>query len=312
MINTGTVTLSVPGRYTDNQFTANWDRDFNHGKDRLSERFFWSDSETYEPFGADNLQVQTGYPALASNLNFPLDIPLRGRFGSIAETHSFSNALINEFRFGVNVISDSLQNVPVPGASPSATWASTTDQVRRTCTGSSSAAACRLDRSPTSCNRLYRTPLSGSIRSVGRKGHHSLRFGGEIDRTSIRRNLPVLDNGLLYFEPGSVTGLNYFQNFLLGAETFGEGGGGAANHDYHIPAYAAFAQDDWRITPTLTLNLGLRTEWVGAAYDNLCHLGNASSRERQSRPAMPFVYPSCVSKFGIPGFTRYAEQCRPE
>jgi hypothetical protein len=40
VINTGTVTLSVPGRYTDNQFTANWDRDFNHGKDRLSERFF--------------------------------------------------------------------------------------------------------------------------------------------------------------------------------------------------------------------------------------------------------------------------------
>lgn len=116
--NTGLLTLSVPGRYRDDQFTANWDRDFNHGKDRISERFFWSDSETYEPFGADNLQIQTGYPAAASNLNFPLDIPLRGRFGSIAETHTFSNTLINEFRFGVNIISDSLNNVPVPGASP--------------------------------------------------------------------------------------------------------------------------------------------------------------------------------------------------
>ena len=75
--NTGSLTLSVPGRYRDDQFTANWDRDFNNGKDRFSERFFWSDSETYEPFGADNLQVQTGYPAAATNLNFPLDIPLQ-------------------------------------------------------------------------------------------------------------------------------------------------------------------------------------------------------------------------------------------
>ena len=94
-VNYGPLKLTDPGRYRDDQFTANWDRDFNAGKDRLSWRFFWSDSQTYEPFGADNLQVQTGYPAYSTNLNFPLSIPLRGRFGSIAETHSFSNNLIN-------------------------------------------------------------------------------------------------------------------------------------------------------------------------------------------------------------------------
>ena len=301
VINTGTVTLSVPGRYTDNQFTANWDRDFNHGKDRLSERFFWSDSETYEPFGADNLQVQTGYPALASNLNFPLDIPLRGRFGSIAETHSFSNALINEFRFGVNVISDSLQNVPVPNASPSElgidNGSGAPDMYRF-----QFSSGLQIGPFPNQLQSALSDSLVWLDTVSWTKGHHSLRFGVEIDRTSIRRNLPVLDNGLLYFEPGSVTGLDYWQNFLLGAETFGEGGGGAANHDYHIPAYAGFAQDDWRITPTLTLNLGLRMEWVGAAYDNLCHLGNTIPNNA-NLTGDAFVYPSCVSKFGIAGFT---------
>ena len=134
------------------------------------------------------------------------------------------------------------------------------------------------------------------------KGHHSLRFGAEVDRTSIRRNLPVLDNGLLFFVPGGVAGLDYWQNFLLGSETFGEGGGGAANHDYIIPAFAGFAQDDWRATQTLTLNLGLRMEWVGAAYDNLCHLGNAIPGNA-NLTGVAFVYPSCVSKFGIPGLS---------
>ncbi|MGA3089530.1 MAG: carboxypeptidase-like regulatory domain-containing protein [Terriglobales bacterium] len=301
VLNTGSLTLSVPGRYSDNQFTANWDRDFNRGKDRLSWRFFWSDSETYEPFGADNLQVQTGYPAYASNLNFPLDIPLRGRFGSIAETHSFSNSLINEFRFGVNVISDALENVPVAGTSPSNlgidNGSGAPDMYRfQFSSGLQIGPFPNQLQSALSDALVYLDTLSWT------HGHHSFRFGGEIDRTSIRRNLPVLDNGLLFFVPGADSGINYWQNFLLGEPNFGEGGGGAANHNYFIPAFSGFAQDDWRVTPSLTLNLGLRLEWVGAAEDNLCHLGNTIPNDANTI-GDAFVFPSCVNKYGYPGFT---------
>ena len=299
--NTGALSLTVPGRYRDDQFTADWDKDFNGGKDRISERFFWSDSETYQPFGADNLQVQTGYPAFASNLNFPLDIPLRGRFTSIAETHTFSNNLINEFRFGANIISDSLQNVAVPGTSPSALGITN---------GSGAPDMYRFQFS----SGLQIGPFPNQLQSAlsdafvwldtvsWTRGHHTLRFGGEIDHTTLRRNLPVLDNGLLFFVPGADSGLNYFQNFLLGEDSFGEGGGGASNHDYIIPAYGAFVQDDFRMRPDLTLNLGLRTEWVGAAYDNLCHLGNAIPQNANAT-GDAFVFPKCVSKFNITGFS---------
>jgi hypothetical protein len=301
VMNTGSLSLSVPGRYRDDQFTANWDKDFNRGKDRVSERFFWSDSETYEPFGADNLQVQTGYPPYASNLNFPLDVPLRGRFGSIAETHSFSNALINEFRFGVNVISDELNNVSIPGTSPAAlgidNGSGAADMYRfHFSSGLEIGPFPQQLQSALSDSLVYLDTVSWS------HAHHSFRFGVEVDRTSIRRNLPVLDNGLLFFIPGADGGLNYWQNFLLGEPTFGEGGGGAANHDYHIPAFAGFGQDDWRITPTLTLNLGLRVEWVGAAEDNLCHLGNTIPNDSNT-VGDPFVFPKCVDKYNFPGFT---------
>jgi hypothetical protein len=302
----GTLKLSTPGRYTDNQFTTNWDKDFNQGKDRVSFRFFWSDSETYEPFGADNLQVQTGYPAYATNLNFPLDIPLRGRFGSIAETHSFSNSLINEFRFGVNIIGDKLQNVPVPGASPADLGIASVgapDMYRFQFNTWQLGPFPNQLQSALSDSYTYLDTLSWT------KGHHSLRFGGEIDRTSIRRNLPVLDNGLFYFSNGSpyFTGttpsatISDFQNFLTGYTYLGEAGGGVANHDYHIPAFSAFAQDDYRIRQNLTLNLGFRTEWVGAAWDGLCHLGNSVLSAQPL--AQPFVFPKCVDKYGFSGFS---------
>jgi len=305
-VNYGALKLTDPGKYTDDQFTANWDRDFNHGKDRLSWRFFFSDATTFEPFGADNLQVQTGYPAYATNLNFPLNIPLRGRFGSIAETHSFSNALINEFRFGVNVISDSLQNVPVPGTSPADLGISSVgapDMYRLQFNTWQFGPFPNQLQSALSDSLVYLDTVSWT------KGHHSFRFGGEVDRTSIRRSLPVLDNGLFYFSNGNgnpaTPNITDFQNFLQGYSFLGEAGGGVANHDYHIPAYALFAQDDWRATPTLTLNLGLRMEWAGAASDNLCHLGNAVLNYANTI-GNPFVFPSCASKLGFPTVTAAA------
>ncbi len=90
-LNTGSLVLTDPGKFSDNQFTANWDREFRGGKDRLSERFFWSNSDTFQPFGADSYGIQTGGQPGPNNLNFPLDIPLHSRFGSITETHVFSN-----------------------------------------------------------------------------------------------------------------------------------------------------------------------------------------------------------------------------
>jgi hypothetical protein len=298
---TGSLTISSPGRYRDDQFTANWDKDFNGGKDRITERFFWSDSEVYQPFGADNLQVQTGYPAIDTNLNFPLDIPLRGRFGSIAETHSFNSNLINEFRFGVNVISDALLNVPVPGTSPAALGINDgygqPDMYRFELPGFQIGPFPNQPQSALADSFVWLDTVSWT------RGHHSLRFGGEADRTTDRRDLPVLDNPLLLFLPGADGTLSPFQNFLLGEPIVGEGGSGAFNHDYHIPAYALFAQDSYRVSSTLNLNLGLRMEWNGAASDSLCHLGNTLPPDANYPTGNPYVFPKCVNKLGISGFT---------
>src|ERR1700722_841653 len=270
-LNFGPLILSSAGKFSDDQFTTNWDREFRGGKDRLAFRFFWADSETFQPFGADSFQIQTGGAPTPNNLNFPLDIPPHNRVGSITETHLFSNTTVHEIRFGVNIISDKLNNQPpVTNAQVGINipTANGDPNIYRFTFGSWAFGPFPQQlQSALSDSFVLLDTLSWS------HGSHQFRFGGEWDRTSIRRNLPVADNGLLFFA-GPTGFATDFQSFLAGAPLFGEAGGGVGNHDYRIPAYSLFGQDDYRATKNLTLNLGFRTELVGAPYDELCHLGN--------------------------------------
>jgi len=301
VLNYGPLIVTHPGKFTDNQFTESWDREFRAGKDHLSERFFWSDSETYEPFGADSFQIQVGLPSTPNNLNFPLDVPLHSRFGSITETHLFSNNLVNEFRFGINIISDKLDNqAPVTGAQlginlPTAVGPLGDPNMYRLQFGSWAFGPYPTQlQSALSDNFVWLDTVSWT------HGKHQFRFGGEADRVTLRRNLPVADNGLVFFAgPQAPTD---FQGFLEGSPFFGEAGGGAGNHDYRIPAYAWFAQDDFRVTKSLTLNLGVRNEFLGAPYDEFCHMGNTNPALANTT-GQPFIYPKCVDRFNLPGLT---------
>jgi Carboxypeptidase regulatory-like domain len=296
-INTGPLILSEPGQFTDDQFTGTWDDEFNGGKDRVAFRFFWSDSSTFEPFGADSFQIQTGGQPTPNNLNFPLTIPLHSRFGSVTETHLFGPNVVNEFRFGVNIIGDKLLNDPVVTA--------TQLGINRPTSSPSNQSIYRFQFGSYAIGAFPNTPqnvvgdtLVWSDTVSVTHGPHTVRFGGEADHTSLRRDLAIASDGLIFFAgPQAPTD---FQGFLEGSPFFGEAGGGLPTHNYKIPAAAGFAQDDYRVTHSLTLNLGLRLEFVGAPYDDQCHIGNVIPQLVETT-GQPFVYPTCVNAFKIPG-----------
>jgi hypothetical protein len=96
--------------------------------------------------------------------------------------------------------------------------------------------------------------------------------------------------------------LTDFQNFLTGNVQFSFGGGGVDNHQYRQNDSAVFAQDDWKVRPDLTLNLGLRTEFLGAWTDKNCHIGNIESDLTKSG-TYPFIYPTCVNKLNVSGLS---------
>ena len=111
---TGQFVLSKAGKYTDDQFTRNYDRDFRGGRrQNFQSRFFFSNFRSLLPFGAGGLQATLGGTINETDLNFPLDLPVRDRFLSIAETHLFSPRLVNEFRFGYVHIDNKAFNTPI-------------------------------------------------------------------------------------------------------------------------------------------------------------------------------------------------------
>jgi hypothetical protein len=97
-------------------------------------------------------------------------------------------------------------------------------------------------------------------------GRHSLKVGTEIRREQFTLFQPAASRGNLGFgsdftdNPAAPsTGGSAFASFLLGIPDFGEITS-MHNVDYHRPTYSFYLQDDFRVSPRLTLNLGLRYE----------------------------------------------------
>jgi len=99
-------------------------------------------------------------------------------------------------------------------------------------------------------------------------GKHTIKFGGEARYLQVNeRNLASQDGAFVF--DGTVTG-NDFADYLIGTPT-GAGGGftQAALQllDSRTRYGGAYGQDTWRVTPNLTLNLGLRWEMSMPWYD---------------------------------------------
>src|SRR6266480_3296884 len=302
-LNTAPLIVSKPGKYTDDQFTANWDREFRGAEDKIAARFFFSDSESRLPFGAGGLQASLGGTLASSisatDLNFPYDIPVHGRFFSVNETHLFSPTLVNDFRFGFVHINDSLVNVPpvtVADVGINRRTNNITKSIYKFTLGSS---GFQIGPTPPA-DQFQNQNTFNLVDTVSWVlGAHVLRFGGDYTRIILDKLFPQTFNGQLFFvnNPGGATD---FQKRVVGAPDFSFGGGGVFNHQYRNNNFGYFAQDDWKVRPDLTLNVALLTELLGAFYDDLCQLGNFDPQLANSGK-YPFVYGGCANQLKVAG-----------
>jgi hypothetical protein len=115
------------------------------------------------------------------------------------------------------------------------------------------------------------------------KGNHTFKFGGDVRKLS-----SYLSNGFAGSQEGSYTFSgavtnsiigNPYAAFLLGIPDktgVGISDLGLASVDINGFAthFEAFAQDDWKLSPRLTMNYGMRYEYHPAFYDHLYNVGS--------------------------------------
>lgn len=317
-VNTGTYVVSKPGKYTDDQFTTNWDREFRKGNDKLSARFFFSNSHQNLPFGAGGLQASLGATLgssiNATDLDFPFELPVKARFLSIGETHLFSPALVSDFRFGLDHIKNSLNNVlPVTTLGPLTASLLGIDRPTNNVTTSIykftlGSSGFQIGPSPEADQFQTQNNYNFVENMTWVRGPHSLSWGGEFTRVNLDKLFPQVFNGQLIFANGidafdpTLGFLTDFQQLLAGAPPFSFGGGGVYNHQYRTNDFAFYGQDQWKMRPDFTLNYGLRVEVLGAFHDNDCHIGNLDPA-LASAGQYPFIYGPCVKGLNVAGLS---------
>ena len=89
------------------------------------------------------------------------------------------------------------------------------------------------------------------------RGSHELHFGGDVVRLKNHLVNTFTMSGEFDFSAGDLLSGSNLTDFMLGhASHFLQGGG--EFKDLHGVLYSVYAQDNWRVNPKLTLNLGLR------------------------------------------------------
>jgi hypothetical protein len=124
-------------------------------------------------------------------------------------------------------------------------------------------------------------------------GAHSIKAGVEFRRNQINMAEGIASNGFFVFAPFPAS--DSFASFLMGFPVVFFQGGGDMNRGLRNVDFATYAQDEWRVTPRLTLNYGLRWE-VSTPFVDIRNRMNSWSPGQQST-----VFPNAPEGLLFPG-----------
>ncbi len=262
-------TIPSNSTYQEDQFNANFDVKLTQAN-----RFF---AKYFQAFNRENQalynQFGDGNPLQAPG--WPTEEDIYQRVLSVGVTSVISSHLLNEIRFGWSTIYG--PGKPSPPISSSQL-------------GISSPLSSLFPGMPTlsflNMFTLGPSPLATTYAATNTypvgdtmtwtKGRHTLKFGGEYKRQEL--DAPYFDvfpNGELFYLGANpfvvTTSPTPFEDFLGGLSGLSAIGSGTNSLHNRANDFSAFFQDDWKVTPRLTLNLGLRYDYFGPTTETHGH-----------------------------------------
>jgi len=242
-------TVSPTVKDTRNQFGIRLDYRMSD-KHTLIGRYMWSHSQTLTP--------RTVQPADQKALATLQDV-------MVSSTYNFSANAINVARFSFNRI---YANPAVTSGIPPSDYGINLEATNPLAVGLPSMAVSGFftlgDPQQPFVERVNNV-FQFADDFTWLKGRHSLKFGVDIRTEHMKIAFINRPNGDMTFN-GQISG-NALADFLLGLPAQARATTTQAIQDGTDWIYAGYAQDEFRVTPRVTLNLGLRYELTRPFYD---------------------------------------------
>ncbi len=246
-----------PERDREDHFDLRLDHSLS-AKSELTARYSFGDRDLYAPFSGPSYSLVPGYGT---------NIPRRAQNLMLAETHTFTPSLINEVRLAFNRVAlaavqenqsrnlNQLLGLPTISKNPRDNGLSLI-----TVNGFSPIGD-EINNPQFSATNTYQFIDQASYT----RGRHLFRAGFDFRNLQQNAYRDVESRGFLNFT-GQLIG-NPLEELLFGLPTVT--GVARLDNPQHLRAqsYAFFAQDTWRIRPSLTVMLGVRYEYTTPPHD---------------------------------------------
>jgi hypothetical protein len=282
----GSYSVSLPCPFYEEQFITN--ADWNQSdKSQWQVRYFFANSSQINTLPSPNL----GGPTAPG---FPYPVKEHFRNFSLTYNHTFSNNLLNQAEIGYhrqwspNLQQDAFTypQIGVTIGGPYDDYPEIATYGLPTLGGSGFPVV------------LVQNTYVAQDTVAWQKGRHSIRFGGGVTRPEDNMEEFEFLAGMIFLTPS---------DFLLGqaGTPYGLPFGNVyasldlpmlSQREWRLWDGNAYFQDDYKVTPGLTLNLGLRYERLGNVSDNLGRMSNFDfSRADPNPPAEGSLQGSVVA-----------------
>ena len=277
LTSSGFSAFTQPCNFAEDQGLGNLDTVISD-KSQLAARFFVAESNQLVTFPGGGLNPAGNIRGFGSPGGSDFVV------FSLAHTYVFSNALLNQARIGFVRTSTKMEaHAPFKWSDVGVSEGEMNESNELpslNITGSVSMAT-TIPRTYTQNSFVFNDVLSFL------KGSHAMKFGGSLTR---------LEDNLDFAGFGSFVQFLSWPDFLLGLDGESNGTGtvsnvfesadifGLLNREFRVLEGSGFVQDDYRIRPSLTLNVGIRYERLGQFGDQL---GRNSSFDASKADASP-------------------------